>query len=312
MLLYVLIFLSLTFSFFLLGRRFVMKPEAAATSSEDAVAATAKPAPLLGDFTGPLASVLPTSASKRVKFAKDLVASGDHRLGAVDDFLAKRNAGVLAAILASALIFALGLADGREIVFAVILGVGSLFAYSLPRIALSGRATRRTQAIEKSIPDVMDMIAMSIRGGLPLTTAIGQVANRMQGIYPELAKELGIVFRQTQSGSPDQAYSSFARRIEIPEVVAWCAMMQQSQKLGGGLAPALGDYASRIRIDRQSKAERVGNTASLKLLFPVVLCLAPPIAILLIGPAVIELRDFINREKGTTLAAFEEVEKIQP
>jgi tight adherence protein C len=134
----------------------------------------------------------------------------------------------------------------------------------------------------------------------------------MQGIYPELAKELGIVFRQTQSGSPDQAYSSFARRIEIPEVVAWCAMMQQSQKLGGGLAPALGDYASRIRIDRQSKAERVGNTASLKLLFPVVLCLAPPIAILLIGPAVIELRDFINREKGTTLAAFEEVEKIQP
>jgi tight adherence protein C len=314
MLLTSLIFLSFSFSVFLLGRRFVLKP---ATTVNQADAAPVMPSlanagPLLGNFTDPLASLLPTSTAKRIKIAKDLVSSGDYRLNAVDDFLAKRNAGVLAAILLSVLVFAVGLADGRETVFAVVLGVACLFAYSLPRISLSGRATRRTRAIEKSIPDVMDMIAMSIRGGLPLATAIGQVANRMQGIYPELSKELQIVFRQTQSGSSDQAYSSFASRIEIPEVVAWCAMMRQSQKLGGGLAPALGDYASRIRIDRQSKAERVGNTASLKLLFPVVLCLAPPIAILLIGPAVIELRDFINREKGTTLAAFEEVEQIQP
>ncbi|QDT12347.1 type II secretion system F family protein [Planctomycetes bacterium K23_9] len=308
MLLFSLIFFSLTFSIFLLGRRFVLTPSA----TVDAASTPIDAGPFLGDFTSPLASVLPTSSAKRIQFAKDLVASGDHRKNAVDDFLAKRNAGVLAAIVISAVIFALGLADGRELVVAIILGVVCLFAYSLPRIMLSGRATRRTRAIEKSIPDVMDMIAMSIRGGLPLATAIGQVANRMQDIYPDLAKELGIVFRQTQSGAPDHAYNGFANRIDIPEVVAWCAMMRQSQKLGGGLAPALGDYASRIRVDRQSKAERVGNTASLKLLFPVVLCLAPPIAILLIGPAVIELRDFINREKGATIAAFEEVEQVQP
>ena len=308
MLLFSLIFLSLALSIFWVGRRFVL-PSA---TNADAIAAPTVAGPVLGDFTEPLAKVLPTSASKRIQFAKDLVASGDHRQNGVDDFLAKRNAGVLAGVVASGFVFALGLADGREVIFAVALGVGCLFAYSLPRIVLSGRAARRTQSIEKAIPDVMDMIAMSIRGGLPLVTAIGQVASRMQDIYPELANELGIVFRQAQSGAPDQAYENFASRIEIPQVVAWCAMMRQSQKLGGGLAPALGDYASRLRIDRQSKAERVGNTASLKLLFPVVLCLAPPIAILLIGPAVIELRDFINRERGATIAAFEQVEQAQP
>ena len=153
----------------------------------------------------------------------------------------------------------------------------------------------------------MDMIAMSIQGGLSLPVAIGQVSRRMHRIYPALSAELDIVFRQTESGAAEEAYESFSNRIDIPEVITWCAMMRQSQKLGGGLAQSLRDYASRIRIDRESRAERSGNTASLKLLLPVVLCLAPPIAVILVGPAVIDLRDFINREKGTTQAALEQV-----
>ena len=228
---------------------------------------------------------------------------------ATEDFLAKRNFGVLVCVVAFGFLFAIGIADEREHVLGIAAIVVSLFAYSLPRLALSGKASRRKQEIEKAIPDAMDMIAMSIQGGLTLSVAIGQVARRMQHIYPALSKELSIVFQQTQSGAAEEAYDSLSERIEIPEVATWCAMMKQSQKLGGGLAQSLRDYSSRLRIDRESRAERNGNTASLKLLLPVVLCLAPPIAVILVGPAVIDLRDFINREKGTTQSAIQEIQQ---
>lgn len=266
-----------------------------------------KPSPTFGSATGSLAAVLPTSNSKRTRLSKDLLLSGNHLTSAVDDFLAKRNAGVLLCVLVFCFVFAIGVADGFEAVLLVVASVVSLLAYSLPRLALTGKATRRKNEIEKAIPDSMDMIAMSIQGGLSLPVAIGQVSRRMHRIYPALSAELDIVFRQTESGAAEEAYESFSHRIDIPEVITWCAMMRQSQKLGGGLAQSLRDYASRIRIDRESRAERSGNTASLKLLLPVVLCLAPPIAVILVGPAVIDLRDFINREKGTTQAALEQV-----
>ncbi|TWU06078.1 type II secretion system F family protein [Stieleria varia] len=301
-----LIFASFAMVTYLIGRRLLVSKEVGGE------AITLSPAVFFGDLTMPLSQVLPTTQPKRTQLSKDLLTAGDHRPVAVEDFLAKRNAGVLISLLAGSFILVAGIADGYELMLAIGTGLVCLLAYTLPRILLSGRASRRAMEIEKAIPDAMDMIAMSVQGGLPLATAIGQVSRRLGEIYPALAKELAIVCRQAESGAVEQAFDGFAKRIGIPEIVAWCAMMRQSQKLGGRLADSLRDYASRIRADRQNRAERSGNTASLKLLLPVVLFLAPPIAILLIGPAVIELRDFINREKGATQAAFEGVQDVRP
>ncbi|MCA9135249.1 MAG: type II secretion system F family protein [Planctomycetales bacterium] len=264
-------------------------------------------APVFGGLTAPLARCIPSTIKQRKHFAKELVAAGNHHLNAVDSFLAKRNLAVLSAILTVVGAFTLGIADDNEFIAIVVGGTTCLVVYAVPRLVLNGKASRRTREIERAIPDALDMFAMSINGGLPLTRAIEQVSLELRDIYPALAEELRIVCRQSGSGSLEQAFESFSRRIDIPEVIAWCATMRQSQKLGGEIADSLREYANRIRIDRYNRAEHAGNTASLKLLLPVVLCLAPPIGILLVGPAVIEIRDFINREKGQTKAAIEQV-----
>ena len=62
------------------------------------------------------------------------------------------------------------------------------------------------------------------------------------------------------------------------------------------VAVALRDYSDSIRRGFRQRAEEKGNKNSVKLLLPVVLCLAPPVYILLLAPAVLELRDFIIRE----------------
>ena len=69
-----------------------------------------------------------------------------------------------------------------------------------------------------------------------------------------------------------------------------------AEHLGGNVSSAFRDFADSIRRTRRQSAEERGNKASVKLLFPVVFCLAPPIYILLLGPAALELKQFVQRE----------------
>ncbi|MCC9602749.1 type II secretion system F family protein [Stieleria sp. JC731] len=299
----IVIFAMLTTSVFMLSRRLTL-----ASNETLADQPMLFSAPALGGFNRALADSIPVSDSQRQRLSQDLSLSGSHHLNALDDFLAKRNIGILVCITLDAAGLAAGIADGVEAIYFSVAGTTLLMSYCVPRLILTSQSSKRRKELERAIPDVIDMVAMSIDGGVPLPKAIDQVELHCREMYPALASELRIVSRQAQSGSAEKAFDSFSKRIEMTEVAAWCAMMRQSQKLGGKLADSLREYAMRIRLDRQNRVERAGNSASLKLLLPVVLCLAPPIAILLVGPAVIEFRDFINRNKDATQTVIDKAQ----
>lgn len=299
-----LIFVFFASMVFLLGRKRFAVPAADPIATPVLIAS-----PVFGPWTEALANAIPMRASQRKQLSKDMVASGIRSTVAVDDFLAKRNLAIFLTGVTVASVLATGLVADWEFHVVIAGSIGCCCLFSIPKLVLSGKAARRRQQIEKAIPDAIDMIAMSIEGGLPIAPAVQQTETQLRNLYPELAEELRIVTWQSDSGSLATAFDRLADRIDLPEVIAWCAMMRQSDKLGGKLVESLGDYATRIRQDRLSRAERSGNTASLKLLLPVVLCLAPPIGILLIGPAAIEFRDFIQRNKDQTQTAIERVQE---
>ena len=182
-----------------------------------------------------------------------------------------------------------------------------MLTYGLPRIVLGVRASSRRSSIERSFPDALDMIALLVGAGLPLKDSLRRVGNEFGETHPELARELTIISRQSDTGSIEHAMSSFSDRIDLPEISNWSALISQSQRLGGKLADSLLDCADRLRHQRKIRAEKEGNSASIKLLIPTVLCLAPPIFILLVGPAVLELREFINRQTAETIEIVEQV-----
>lgn len=286
-----LLFLGITTLVFLIGRYLLArKPSQPAPPRMFSTFPTNR-------WTIALSQLLPLPQKTRLKMAKELIASGRFQSVALDEFLAQRNGATMIAICLLAFVLASGLADGYE-VWALVIGIVTcILCFSIPRVTLSRRASRRTQQIEKGIPDALDMIAMSVSSGMPVEEALQHVAIQLRRSNPSIAQELQILVQQTRTGSIEQAFSSFATRIDLPEVVAWCAVMSQSHALGGGIADALCDYSSRIRRDRRTRAERSGNTASIKLLLPVVTCLCPPVAVMLVGPALLDLRDFLNRNK---------------
>ena len=116
-----------------------------------------------------------------------------------------------------------------------------------------------------------------------------------------------IIRRQAEAHTLENALTQFADRINVAEIKSLAALVTQTERLGTNVATALRDYADSIRRGFRQRAEEQGNKNSIKLLLPVTLCLAPPVYILLLAPAVLELRDFIIRENrpGGVLAPSE-------
>jgi len=297
---YLLIFASIATIVFLLGQR--LRKSSIATDPDD----VRKP-DSFGPLTEPLAGVFPVSEKKRKILKNELLGAGQFNSNALTNYLSRRNVCVLTVILATALIFFSQEFDPSYNNYVLIGGVvATIFAYGLPRLILSSIASRRRQGIENAFPDALDMIAMSVEGGLPLQEAMRRVSDEFRPAHRALSKELLIISRQTDTGSVEQAMASFAERIDMPEIGAWAALMSQSQRLGGKMAGSLLECADRMRQNRKTRAERSGNTASIKLLLPTVLCLAPPVFILLIGPAALDFRDFINRERVQSIELVEQ------
>jgi tight adherence protein C len=170
------------------------------------------------------------------------------------------------------------------------------FIYGVPRVVLSSQAENRCRRIKHSLPDSLDMITMMVTGGLPLRDAIQRVARELHRIYPDIACELRMVEVQTDTGSLELALRQFSKRLDIPDVTALASLVQQTERIGGQVAGAFREFADSIRRSRRQQAEERGNTASIKLLFPIVFFLAPPIYVLLLGPAVIEMKNFMQNQ----------------
>lgn len=253
---------------------------------------------ILGPLTEPMAGILPVSSAKAQKLKKELVRAGYYHRKALEEYLGFRNAAMVAWMLfiATALVTAVepGSAEANKL---LMLGGGVLLLiYSLPRVVLSSQATARTRRVHHALPDALDMITMTVSGGVPLQRAIKRVGDELRHTHRDLACELTIMHHQADAGSLEQALNSFAARVDVPEVTALATLVRHAERLGGNVASAFREFADSVRRTRRQRAEEQGNKASVKLLFPVVLCLAPPIYILLLGPATLELKNFMNRE----------------
>ena len=259
------------------------------------------PANAFGSATEALSGVVPHSAGKKKRIQTELSDAGLHHRNALINFLSLRNAAMMGWTLLS---FSFPVfSDLRSFnstswfLFGAIAFGGLIAVYGLPRIFLSSIASGRKKKIENALPDALDMIAMSVDGGLPLEQSLSRVSHEISDTHHALAGELRIIASQALAGSFETAIQKFGKRTSIADITAWAAIVRQNQNTGGDVVESLREYADRMRSNRRQRIEKTSATASVKLLLPVVLFLAPPVFVVLIGPGILDFRDFILREQ---------------
>ena len=251
-----------------------------------------------GPLTPTLAALLPDSERRRAESRVDLQAAGYYKPHAAMNLAAIRYLCIIIPLLFLGVLLVLAPKTlERPILFAMLAVPAA--GWALPRLIVRGKAAARKSQIEAGIPDLLDMLNMCVSQGMTLPTAFDRVAKELGETHPDLRTELQIVGEQARLGSLDQALENLRRRIDVPEVHSFTTLLMQTERMGTSISAALAEYSENMREALKQRAEERGNKAAFKLLFPTALCLMPAVFLILLGPAVVELSNFANRNDTT-------------
>ena len=105
-----------------------------------------------------------------------------------------------------------------------------------------------------------------------------------------LTDELRYFLQEIQVGTTrSQSLRNLAWRIDLIQVSSFSALLVQADKLGASIGPVLRAQSDLLRAQRFSKAEEQGAAASVKILFPLILCIMPAVIIVVFGPIFLSL-----------------------
>jgi tight adherence protein C len=231
---------------------------------------------------------------------RDLHRAGYYRPTARLRFSLFRATLVVAILAVAATLVTMAGPEHMEVALRIAFGglILATLAFSLPRVLLSANGNARVHRIEAGLPDAMDMIGMCVSGGLPFTLALKRVSEEIAFSHEELAFELAIVERHSDVATVGQAMRNFAHRLDSSAIRSLSSIVRQAERLGTNVAGALAEHADNIRFNRRQRADERANKTGIRMLFPLTFCLAPSVFLLLWGPALLELRAFINNERG--------------
>ena len=214
-----------------------------------------------------------------------LIAAGlGHRLNPTS-FLAIKGGGIVGSIFLGLALASTGLLPvGNGLIFGI---VGGALAFLLPDFVVSRMTRTRRAGMLIQLPEVLDLLTVSVEAGLGFDGALARITDRSKG---PLLEELSIVLHEMRIGeSRIQALKNFAERLDMPETTSFARSIIQAEQLGMALGRILRVQAQDSRQKRQMWAEEKAMKAPIKMLFPTVIFIFPAMFIVILGPAMLQL-----------------------
>ncbi|MDQ0894599.1 type II secretion system F family protein [Agromyces ramosus] len=168
----------------------------------------------------------------------------------------------------------------------VLLAVGAaLMLFFLPDVLINSRAHDRQQAIQRSLPDVLDQMTIAVEAGLGFDAAMAKAARNGTG---PLAEELIRVLQDMSIGRTRRdSFMELERRTKVDDLRRFIRAVIQADQYGVAIGDVLRVQAGEMRLKRRQRAEEQAMKVSVKILFPLVFCLLPVLFIVLLTPAAI-------------------------
>ena len=242
---------------------------------------------VLGDMTEVLSRGLPGSERDQAEILPELQRAGYYGRTALAEYRAVRAVLVFAPLLTAAVVAFL--VEPADMLYVALVGVGLAFlGFSLPRLYLSLRAKSRAHETERGLPVFADMLSIALLAGQGLTGALRRVTEQLREAFPRMASELQLVIRQAEMLNLHVAFEQWANRSQLPEVRNLAVILHQSERLGNDVTTALMEYATNLRTGSRQRADAKAQRAAFWMLFPTLLCLWIPAAVVLVGPVYFE------------------------
>ncbi|HWD56373.1 MAG TPA: type II secretion system F family protein [Acidimicrobiales bacterium] len=153
-----------------------------------------------------------------------------------------------------------------------------------PSYWLRHRIKARRDQVTNDLPDLLDLMTISVAAGLGLEQAMQVSCARFES---PVCDELRLTLREMELGlSRRDALENMKLRTDIDDLVTFSVVLSQADALGLPIGRVLQAQADEMRDKRRQRAREKAAKVPVKILFPLALCFLPAILIVVLGPIV--------------------------
>jgi tight adherence protein C len=222
-----------------------------------------------------------SSRFKEAEIRNQLMAAGLYTTAPMT-FLGYRVLGASLSFTTMLWLVSAGNASGpRAILFPLLAGAAG---WVLPMTIVRRRAERRLEDVETDLPELIDLLVVTVEAGLALNRSLQVASERFHG---PLRDELRLTLQEQRMGLQTKvALTNMLARCETPSMRSFVRSIIQGEQLGVSMGTIMRNLATETRKRRRQHAEERAHKAPVKMLFPLVLLMFPSMFIVLLYPAV--------------------------
>lgn len=159
---------------------------------------------------------------------------------------------------------------------------GTAFGWFGPDLLLRSATQRRQKTIQRSLPDAMDLLVISVEAGLGFDAAIARMVEKKDNA---LTREFARVIAEMRVGrSRREALRDLVGRTQVADLNNFVGAILQAEQLGVSVTRVLTVQAEQMRVLRRQRAEELAAQLQLKMLLPLALFIFPALCIVIMGP----------------------------
>ena len=241
--------------------------------------------PLLQWFTGLGRRLTPAGYVEQTTLK--LTHAGRGSPDDVDRFLAMRV--ITVALVPVAFFVSFFALDLKGTMPLAVFGLLAMVLVLGPDAVLNRKVEERKYAIQMKLPDVLDLLTISVEAGLGFEQALDRTVASVPG---PLSEEFARMIGEMRAGSSRaDALRAFEARTGVPEVRSFVLAILQADQFGVSIGHILRQQAEEMRVRRRQLAQELAQKAPVKMLFPMVFCIFPALFVVVLAPAIFTIAD---------------------
>lgn len=162
-----------------------------------------------------------------------------------------------------------------------------IIGFVFPYVSLNTKATARMDKIQKSLPDMLDLLYVSVEAGLAFDMAMKKAAEKMHGpLSDEIIKSMDDISKGKER---EESLRGMVARTKVDDLAQFVSAVIQAEQLGSNIANVLRVQSNSMRQVRRQRAQEKAAKIPVKMLFPMVFFILPSLFVVILGPAFINI-----------------------